>query len=164
MRDSSTARFAEAPADFAINPGSLASPGADNFRGTAGADTYRAGAGNDTIFGLDGNDHLFGGDGRDKIFGGNGDDVMAGGAGRDVFVFDSHNDGNDKIKDFASADHIRFVIDQSDASGPRQYSDLQFSEGHNGTFVTYGSDDGGGSILLAGVTMDQIDQSQFIFV
>lgn len=118
--------------------------------------------GPDRLVGTAGDDRISGGSGNDRIKGGNGNDALFGGSGRDVFIFDSTNEGRDRINDFTSVDHIRFQTDADEANGPRQYDDLTFSEVARGTLISYGDD--GSKILLVGVTMDQIDQSQFIFL
>ncbi len=71
-----------------------------SLNGTSGNDTLTGGAGNDTIFGGTGNDMITGGAGDDMITGGLGVDLLFGGAGKDTFVFNSANEGIDKINDF----------------------------------------------------------------
>ncbi len=127
-----------------------------------GADRIRGNDGGNHLVGTDGHDRIFGGAGNDRIKGGNGNDTLNGGDGRDTFIFDSNNEGHDRITDFNSVDHIRFQVRQDEANGPRQYEDLTFRETGHGTFVSYGDD--GSTILLVGVTIDQIDPTQFVFL
>lgn len=136
--------------------------GNDRVEGDDGDDVLSGGIGNDRLEGDDGADRLDGGDGTDRIRGGDDNDVLSGGAGRDTFVFDAEGDGRDRVTDFASADMIRFDVDRDDSSGPRQYSDLIFNETDAGTRISYGEQ--GGSILLAGVAMNEISDTQFVFI
>lgn len=180
MLNTSFARPASSEAMTVTSPiGPLASPRDDMIDGTDGADRINAGAGDDRVRGLGGNDTLIGstgndrlqgddggdrlrgGDGADRLKGGDGDDIMTGGANRDFFVFDSTNEGDDRIVDFESSDKIRFNTAIDEANGPRQFSDLIFEEGRGGTTIVYGDD--GSTIFLAGVTEAQIDPAQFVF-
>jgi len=160
--------------------GPLASPGDDTIDGTDGADRINGNAGDDRINGLGGDDVLIGsagndrvrggagedrlrgGDGADRLTGDDGDDILSGGANRDFFVFDSTNEGDDRITDFERSDKIRFNTDAGEANGPRQFDDLTFEESAGGTTIIYGDD--GSTIFLVGVTEAQIDPAQFIFL
>ena len=135
--------------------------GNDRIDGEDGNDILRGAAGNDRLEGDDGDDILNGGRGDDRLRGGKGDDQLTGGAGSDLFRFDDDDNGRDMITDFSRRDTINFHVDRGDAGGPRSYDELRFAETGEGLIVTYGDD--GGSILLSGVTMAQIDQSQFTF-
>lgn len=153
-------------------------PNDDRLRGTDGDDQITGKGGDDRLEGRDGDDLLVGGFGRDRLEGDEGrdtlrggadddrlrgdddNDVLAGGAGSDTFQFDA-DDGQDRITDFERADFIRFSIDQDDI-GPRQYEDLTFTERNGGTLIAYGSD--GGTIFLAGVAMNEISDTQFVFI
>ena len=139
----------------------LGGAGNDRLEGDDGADRLFGGAGNDRLEGDDGEDRLSGGDGNDRLDGGDDDDVLAGGAGVDTFVFESDGDGADRITDFERVDTIRFDIDHDDPGSARSFADLTFTEGRGGTTIAYG--DKGATILLAGVTIDQIAESQFVF-
>lgn len=181
MLDTSFVRIAHSESEAVTWPlASFASSGDDVIKGTAGADRINARAGDDRVSGHagddvligssgddrlsgnDGADRLRGGDGTDRLIGGDGDDVMDGGANRDFFVFDSTNEGEDRINDFESADKIRFSTAPDEANGPRQFSDLIFEEGAGGTTILYGDD--GSTIFLAGVSMDEINPTQFVFL
>ena len=132
--------------------------GNDRLEGEDGDDLLNGGSGNDRIEGDDGNDRLIGGTGNDRIDGGDDDDRLSGGAGVDTFWFDG-SDGQDRISDFAGDDFIRFQLDRGE-NGPDSFDDLNIFETAAGAVVEYGP---GQQILLAGVTVDIVDQSQFIF-
>ena len=133
--------------------------GNDRLEGEDGNDLLIGGLGNDRLEGDDGRDTLRGGAGNDRLRGDDDNDVLSGGMGADVFQFDA-DDGQDRITDFDRTDRIRFSIDQDDV-GPRQYEDLTITAQAGGTLIAYGSD--GGTIYLAGVTFDQVNDTQFVF-
>ncbi len=56
--------------------------------------------GKNTLKGEAGNDKLLGGGGNDTLIGGLGKDTLTGGAGADNFMFESSNQGLDRITDF----------------------------------------------------------------
>ncbi len=117
--------------------------------GGAGDDTLYGGpgGGDDDMTGGPGNDRLFGGQGDDTLSGGPGDDRLAGGPGDDVFVF-GPGEGADTVTDFAggtdSVDLTAFDIEGIDA--------LTMTTGADGVTIDL-SDSGGGSLLLAGLTV-----------
>ncbi|MGF1991523.1 MAG: beta strand repeat-containing protein [Nostoc sp. ZfuVER08] len=91
----------------------------NNFNGGSGNDSLSVdfSVGNNTLNGGSGNDSLsarfsvgnnlfFGDDGNDTLTGGNGNDSLHGGSGIDTFVFDSFNQGNDRIYDFNATNEI----------------------------------------------------------
>ncbi|MBC1280729.1 calcium-binding protein [Nostoc sp. UCD121] len=111
---------------FAFDPSSLyVSYGVD---GISGDNTLNGGAGNDylnvsnssgdnTLNGGDGNDILTasgatgkntlkGGNGNDTLIGGKGNDSLIGKSGTDTFVFNSFNEGSDRIFDFHTANEV----------------------------------------------------------
>lgn len=112
--------------------------------GTPAADYILGLAGNDYLYGLGDDDVLDGGAGYDRIFGGAGEDefVLAVGGSRDI-VYD-FEDGVDVI---ALDDGIT-------------YADLTFSDyrGSSSVQVSFGSD----SLILRGVTQDEINEDDFI--
>ncbi len=55
---------------------------------------------------VDQDQHLEGGEGNEIFVGGEGDDIMTGGGGDDIFAYNSMDDGDDTITDFASGDVI----------------------------------------------------------
>ena len=87
----------------------LGGNGSDRLDGGAGMDTIQGNNGNDRLYGREGDDVLYGSRDNDYIYGGDGDDILIGGEGRDrlygqegsdTFVFESINDGLDRIHDF----------------------------------------------------------------
>lgn len=148
--------------------------GSDRLRGDEGTDTLSGGSGNDTLSGGNGDDILRGGDGRDTVAGGAGDDTidggkmddrLIGGAGSDIFIFrDAGGDvGNDTVVDFDAFD-TRERLDFSDVAAINNLNDLL---GTNGAASTSGSDVlidlGTGSVLLEGVSLSDLDHTDFIF-
>ncbi|MEB3356695.1 MAG: Ig-like domain-containing protein [Synechococcales bacterium] len=98
--------------------------GHDKFLGRAGRDRINGGGGNDQAFGQDGNDRLLGrsgtdlldgGAGNDQLNGGSSDDILVGGTGsdsltggdgRDTFVYQSLEEGGDRLTDFNVAEDL----------------------------------------------------------
>ena len=74
--------------------------GDDVLKGGAGDDVLRAGIGDDLLQGGDGRDRLLGARGNDRLIGGHGNDTLVGGAGADEFLFQTLNQGRDRILDF----------------------------------------------------------------
>ncbi|MDF5709398.1 MAG: calcium-binding protein [Nostoc sp. S4] len=74
---------------------------------SSGNNTLNGGTGNDslTAFLSEGNNLLFGDDGNDILTGG-GNDSLYGGAGTDTFVFNSFNQGSDRIFDFNATNEV----------------------------------------------------------
>ena len=70
----------------------------------AGDDWLDGQGGADQLFGGLGDDTLIGGAGDDLLSGGWGDDELTGGSGADRFVFDSPDDGVDRVTDFSVGD------------------------------------------------------------
>ncbi|NSY38937.1 CAP domain-containing protein [Leisingera sp. ANG59] len=137
----------------------LGKAGKDGLNGGSGNDILRGNGGADDLNGGSGNDKLFGGYGKDTLDGGSGNDRLAGKAGGDIFVFSS---GGDTVTDFnpnASGERI----DLSAATGISSYSDLMSNhsrETANGLLIT---DDDGDSMLLAGITEQQLQSADFLF-
>lgn len=75
-----------------------------NLTGSNRNDTLVGGAGNDQLIGLGGSDRLLGADGNDGLVGGAGRDTLVGGAGSDRFVYQSLQQGGDRILDFSAAE------------------------------------------------------------
>ena len=131
--------------------------GNDVLSGGAGNDVLSGGAGNDTLQGGRGNDTLWGGSGNDRIEGGAGADRLVGGAGDDLFVFGSGH-GNDAIARFTDGEDL---IDLR-AFGLSGFSDLNVNSGPGGVTLDL-SGHGGGTILLEGFAIVDLDQSDFLF-
>jgi Ca2+-binding RTX toxin-like protein len=83
----------------------------ENMIGTSFDDRLTGDRGNNRIEGGAGADTLNGDRGDDTLIAGSGADVLTGGRGRDIFVFNSVNDGADRITDFERRD------DRIDLSG-----------------------------------------------
>ncbi|MFN6563626.1 MAG: beta strand repeat-containing protein [Nostoc sp. ChiSLP01] len=95
------------------------SSGKNTLSGGTGNDTLNAGGstGNNLLDGGDSNDILTasnatgnnilkGGNGNDTLTGGKGNDSLYGGSGIDTFVFNSFNEGVDKISDFNATNEV----------------------------------------------------------
>ena len=103
-----------------------------------------------------------GGRGDDMIRGEAGDDRLFGGRGADTFVFGNvQTEGrqHDTILDFTpGVDHLQLL-----GVSPRTVR-LSDTEHHDGVLVEYGAmGDGGSSILLRGVHLDQMGPSDWIW-
>ena len=141
-------------------------------------DILEGGAGNDALVGdLDG--AIFGGD--DQLFGGAGDDMLKGGKGADIFGFNP-NEGDDIIADFG----LNFTDVGSDNGFKTTPTGADFEVGvdkiqlsgfttlSEGSILTSGAlrqtDDGtvleaeGTSVLLFGVDLNTVSESDFSFV
>ena len=157
--------------------------GWDRLEGGAGNDRLLGGLGNDTLFGGDGNDVLDGGVGRDTLWGGAGTDTLLGGvgddrldggsgndehwgnAGADVFIF-ANGHGQDTIRDFDALNALE-KIDLSGIAGLSGFADYDAFSASGAVNTVAGGvliDTGGGNtILLAGVAIADLDNSDFIF-
>ncbi|MEB3359018.1 MAG: alkaline phosphatase D family protein [Synechococcales bacterium] len=74
--------------------------GDDRLDGNEGNDLLKGGKANDRLRGQDGRDRILGQQGNDVLIGGEGNDVLNGGRGADVFVYESVDDGRDRILRF----------------------------------------------------------------
>ena len=149
-------------------------PGQDTLSGGTGNDTLTGGRGNDTLIGGPGRDALSGGRGGDRLEGERGNDTLTGGAGNDIliggggrdrliggmgddiFFFGSGN-GNDTIVDFTEGHDL---VDLT-SFGLAGFSDLNVSAGTTGVTIDL-SGHGGGSILLQGSNIADLDASDFL--
>lgn len=137
----------------------------DSLRGGQGADMLNGEAGNDTLFGEAGNDRLYGGSGFDVLEGGSGNDELWGNSNWDTFVF-SDGHGSDTIQDFEALNQFE-KIDLSGISALSNFSNYSsfFSSGAvtsvaSGVLLDTG---GGNTILLSGISLSDLDNSDFIF-
>jgi Ca2+-binding RTX toxin-like protein len=138
--------------------------GNDRLEGGSGDDRLWGQDGHDVLKGMSGDDRLDGGSGRDKLYGGAGNDVLkggsgndrlSGGAGEDTFVFQK-NGGSDTVTDFRDG-HDR--IDVRGLSGVDSLSDLNVVQGEHDVMLAHGTD----ILVLKGVTVSDLDNSDFIF-
>jgi Ca2+-binding RTX toxin-like protein len=135
--------------------------GNDTLNGEDGNDRFFGEIGDDLIDGASGNDTLGGGAGFDTLIGGTGNDVLAGNFNADQFVFaDGH--GNDTITDFDAVNTFE-KIDLSAVSAIVNLFDLLSNHatqvGGNVVIDT----GGGNSITLNGVSLGDLDNSDFVF-
>ena len=87
-----------------------------------------------------------------------GNDTLRGVAGVDVFVFGPEH-GSDVITDFTNGED---VIDLSAFSTIADFSDLTITSDENGVTIDLGAH-GGGTILLQGVAIADLDAEDFRF-
>ncbi len=157
--------------------------GNDSVYGGNGHDVLGGGDGNDNLFGESGNDILYGGNGNDCLTGGDGDDVLWGDAGDDQVFGGTGNDfavlglGNDAFTMGAGDDRLRFDYGNG--------TDTIFDFGNGNDVIDFSNTDmtlavlqanavyaaagvllqlGSGSVLLAGLDLQQIDwANDFVF-
>ncbi len=131
--------------------------GHDKLFGGRGDDTLYGGSGNDMLKGGPGNDMLEGESGNDILEGGAGADILDGGIGRNTFIFDFGH-GHDTIFDFADG---RDLIDLG-LFGLSGFDDLTLSSGADDVTIDL-TDHGGGTILLEGFNIANLDATDFLF-
>lgn len=137
--------------------------GAGHDRGTGGAggDDLWGGAGADRIAGGAGADRLWGGAGEDRLDGGRGGDRLWGGEGADVFVFGRSTAGDaDVVLDFADGtDRLAFLSVPGADDAARFAAVAVAADDRGGVSLTVG----GREVFLAGVSVAQIDASDFLW-
>ena len=129
----------------------------DTIHGGGGDDTIHGGHGNDFMDGGHGNDVIHGSFGDDAIYGGNGDDRLTGGPGKDVFHFDEAN-GIDRIVDFRHRDD-RIDVSRLPVGG---FENLNLKRVRGGVRIDL-TGVGGGTVLLNGVTLADLNATHFVF-
>lgn len=139
----------------------------DILHGGSGDDEIHTGWGWDVAYGEAGNDRLVGGGGKDVLDGGTGRDTLYGGSGNDEFVFRDFDVGFDLVEDFTNGqDKIRFSGEVND------YGDLIFwdyvYEGTLSTLIRFRDSSGSldktmGGVVLEGVSISELDASDFVF-
>ena len=132
-------------------------PGDDRLFGGPGDDALYGGEGGDLLKGGAGADTLWAGSGDDRLDGGAGADLLDGGIGFDTFVF-APGHGEDTVTDFSNG---RDVIDVS-AFGLSGFDDLDIASGADSVAVDL-TDHGGGTILLEGFDIADLDAADFLF-
>ena len=145
-------------AGFEGNDKLIGAAGDDTLLGDEGRDTLFGNAGNDDLYGGEGNDILNGGTGNDFIAGREGNDRLIGGAGSDVFAFKA-GDGADTIVGFTDGEDLISLI-LFDLTGG--YGDVSATAVNGGVEINL-SAHGGGTILLQGFNVDNLDASDFLF-
>jgi Ca2+-binding RTX toxin-like protein len=132
---------------------------ADTFIGLADAETVNGGDDTDTIYGMGGIDVLNGGDGDDYLIGGGDNDILTGGAGADQFWANAGLFGADTVTDFENGvDQIRLTT----IAGVDDFTDLTITANGSGWALVTLPD--GSTITLTGVTVGQVDASDFLFI
>ncbi|MEO1208126.1 MAG: peptidylprolyl isomerase [Cyanobacteria bacterium J06638_20] len=134
--------------------------GNDTLNGGAGNDRFLGGAGRDRLNGQGGNDNLRGGGDRDILSGGSGNDRLAGELGNDVIITGAGRDII-RIRRGQGFDRVRDFTDGSDriALSGIQFEQLTLRQSGNNVLITNGNER---LLLLQGVNVDQITQSDFI--
>jgi Ca2+-binding RTX toxin-like protein len=132
---------------------------ANRLEGGAGNDRLYGGpeGGDDRLRGGAGDDRLYGGKGDDELEGGSGADTLNGGAGVDTFLFAAGH-GNDTIFDFTDNED-RLDVSKFGLSG---FEDLILSSDSNAVTIDL-SASGGGTILLQGFDLNNLDAEDFLF-
>ncbi len=130
--------------------------------GNSGDDRLRGDGGDDFIDGHAGDDELDGRGGDDALFGGAGDDTLTGGSGDDTFIFTA-GFGDDTITDFNTSDDII----EFDSSVFGSYDEVMANAYESGG-GWFGGDDvviqnGGDSITLEGISLNDLDSGNFAF-
>lgn len=147
--------------------------GGDEIFADAGADTVYGGRGDDTISGSWGDDVLYGdtivfaSSGDDILDGGSGDDTMQGGFGADTFIFYATDAGNNTIQridtqgaDFEiGIDKIRLVDFGNTVTSDNIMDHWSNNAEGDAVFVS-----GDISIVLTGVSSDDLSTSDFVFI
>ena len=132
-------------------------PGHDRLFGGVGDDVLYGGEGGDILKGGPGADTLQSGSGDDMLEGGAGADTMDGGIGFDTFIFDLGH-GMDTITDFRNGQDL---IDIS-AFGLSGLDDLALASVADSVSIDL-ADHGGGTILLEGFDIANLDATDFLF-
>ncbi|KMW57774.1 Alkaline phosphatase [Candidatus Rhodobacter oscarellae] len=135
--------------------------GNDTLNGEGDNDTVSGGAGNDLLIGADGDDFLVGWLDNDTLDGGAGNDLMNGEGGSDVFVFfDGH--GSDTIQGFEATNDLE-DIDLAGVAGLTSFAQMVATNAITQVGGDVVIDTGTGTITLAGVSLGDLDQADFIF-
>ncbi len=130
---------------------------ADVLIGDDASNSLRGLDGDDELSGNGGDDWLYGNAGADQLDGGGGTDRMYGNEGGDIFIF-SAGHGDDRILDFTDGE------DQIDLSAFNLtgFDTLTTSFQSNNVTIDL-SEHGGGTILLEGFDIANLDATDFLF-
>ena len=129
----------------------------ENIQGSNHDDTLTGDGEANKLDGGMGKDTLMGGGGADMLVGGMGDDKLTGGGGADKFVFGMEH-GEDAITDFTDG------VDMIDltAFGLEGFGDVAATAADGGVMIDL-SAMGGGTIMLEGFALADLDASDFMF-
>ncbi|MBX2866524.1 hypothetical protein KTR10_00995 [Candidatus Kaiserbacteria bacterium] len=133
--------------------------GNDVAFGGSGNDRLNGGAGNDELYGGAGNDSINAGTGDDDVFGSAGDDTLTGGLGDDVFYFNATG-GEDVITDFTVGDDtlsLANTVTDFQSAAAVEAASIATTDG---ILVDLG---GGNSVLLIGISLDDVSDLGLIF-
>lgn len=132
-------------------------------RGTNAGETLAGVAWGETLDGGSGADTLNAAGGNDTLIGGSDNDWLVGGSGDDTFLFNLGS-GDDVIADFTvhAGTAIGDTIELHDQTAST-FAAIMANATETGGNTTINLDDGH-SILLNGVTLDQLGQDDFLFV
>ena len=154
--------------------------GNDAIHGSGGDDIMYGDEGNDTIIGYDGDDNIHGGRGHDGLIGRAGADLLDGGAGNDYLTghvgWSNESDGSVDVFIFDVGhgdDTIYFVNDEDkidlSAFNLSGFDDINLSSATSrpnvsisGLIIDMSAHDGG-TILLVGFDITNLDASDFLF-
>ena len=139
--------------------------GMDRLMGEAGDDRLSGGAESDELMGGDGDDYLDEGAAHGMLNGGMGDDTLVGGTGADAFMA-SMDSGHDVVLDFEATGDAQGAFDHIAFMEGIQPADVVVRDTAEGALVGWGMEADGtfaGSILLEGVSKDDLRQSDFMF-
>ena len=129
--------------------------GGDELFSGAGSDTLRGGAGNDILDGGSGDDRLYGGRGNDVLQGGNGSDFLKGHQGADQFIFNTEDQGHDRIADFT--DNIDLMV----LNGLAGFDDLTVTQDGSDTLISWAGDS---DITLTNFDSTLLGTDDFMFI
>jgi len=135
----------------------FAGHGRDVVDGGAGNDEIYAGTGNDYVNGGDGDDSIYGGQGVDTIIGGVGDDTIRPGDTADILIF-AAGSGDDVVYGFNTDEDTLNLADSATDFAAAADVIAAATETADGVLIDLG---GGDSLLLAGLTLSDLDTVAF---
>ena len=130
----------------------------ENFTAGSGNDHITGNAVANRLNGGEGDDEIWGGDGDDELTGNGGTDWLNGGAGADILLFEFWL-GDTTIADFTD-NQDRIDLTYFELSG---IDELVITSDTDGVTIDMSSIEGGGTILLEGFDIANLDAADFIF-